>query len=430
MDVVFLALSHNKGSSVQWQLLHGLLQNAIYGGRLDNDADTHTLAIYLRQLFSDDVLGINGRVRPLPGSKITVPTSSHRQDYLALVASLPDMDTPALFSLPDNIDRTAQQAASASVLTSLKTMSLRAEAAGGFHRQLWQTQLTPLLRSWDQLMGQAAALKQAYKEMRAAKVDASSTAAISQPPLHQFVSLERTAGAGVVMAIDKSLAALARVLRGQDTLSSGVQTTGGALLKDAVPVAWDVLWEGPESPLDYCRAAVEKALAIETWWQRCSGQGGLLGAGSSMPALELSALFHPSTFLNALRQQASRALSVAMDGLHMVTCWDAARLAGLAGAAPVAAIGGLVAQGAWFDGQRLTSLPADAPSVRLIDKPMYVAWLPKDTPMAYAPNWLDVPLYSTSARSKLLAQVQMPVSGPEEADTWMLSGLALLLQGQ
>lgn len=55
----------------------------------------------------------------------------------------------------------------------------------------------------------------------------------------------------------------------QDTLTTSVQKSGAALMSDTVPAAWDTLWEGPESPLDYCRAVVNKAVAIEAWNAKC-----------------------------------------------------------------------------------------------------------------------------------------------------------------
>lgn len=69
------------------------------------------LLTFLKKLFSPDTVGASGagKVRPLPGCKVVVPTSNARADYMAVISGLPDVDTPALFCLPDNIDRTAQQ---------------------------------------------------------------------------------------------------------------------------------------------------------------------------------------------------------------------------------------------------------------------------------------------------------------------------------
>lgn len=37
-------------------------------------------------------------------------------------------------------------------------------------------------------------------------------------------------------------------------------------MADTVPASWEALWEGPESPMDFVRAVVAKASAIESWW--------------------------------------------------------------------------------------------------------------------------------------------------------------------
>ena len=73
----------------------------------------------------------------------------------------------------------------------------------------------------------------------------------------------------------------------------------GVLLQ--VPLSWYNLWEGPDDPTLYLRSLVAKALALGAWEEK-GRAGTLLQEG----ALDLSELFHPNTFLNALRQQTAR----------------------------------------------------------------------------------------------------------------------------
>ena len=67
-----------------------------------------------------------------------------------------------------------------------------------------------------------------------------------------------------------------------------------------VPVSWMSEWEGPGEPALYLRSLVGKALALGVWEER-GREGRLL-----QDTLDLSELFHPDTFLNALRQQTAR----------------------------------------------------------------------------------------------------------------------------
>ena len=68
-----------------------------------------------------------------------------------------------------------------------------------------------------------------------------------------------------------------------------------------VPNVWSFRWDGPDDPAVYLRTVVAKALALSSWLEK-SELGSLLGD----EPLDLSELFNPATFLNALRQQTGR----------------------------------------------------------------------------------------------------------------------------
>lgn len=68
-----------------------------------------------------------------------------------------------------------------------------------------------------------------------------------------------------------------------------------------VPGSWYSVWEGPDDPIVYLRSLVAKALALGSWEEK-----GAAGTLLKSESLDLSELFHPDTFLNALRQQTAR----------------------------------------------------------------------------------------------------------------------------
>ncbi len=67
---------------------------------------------------------------------------------------------------------------------------------------------------------------------------------------------------------------------------------------------WYSVWEGPEDPVAYLRGLVAKTLALGSWEEK-----GVAGSLLKSDSLDLSELFHPDTFLNALRQQTARSAS-------------------------------------------------------------------------------------------------------------------------
>ena len=66
------------------------------------------------------------------------------------------------------------------------------------------------------------------------------------------------------------------------------------------PLNWQEKWDGPEDPVQYLRGLVSRAVAVQTWVDKAQNNNLL------RDTLDLSELFRPDTFLNALRQQTAR----------------------------------------------------------------------------------------------------------------------------
>jgi hypothetical protein len=111
-DIVSIAVQQvaQKGP-FPWDFLRGLLENAIYGGRIDNRFDVQVLRAYLHQFFNEGMLdGVGGSQKALPGTKgVTIPASLKHGDYLKVLGELQEGDTPSMFGLPANIERNVQQ---------------------------------------------------------------------------------------------------------------------------------------------------------------------------------------------------------------------------------------------------------------------------------------------------------------------------------
>lgn len=56
MKQFFLKIIGSK--DVQWEFVHGLLENAIYGGRIDNYFDLRVLRSYLKQFFNSSIIDV------------------------------------------------------------------------------------------------------------------------------------------------------------------------------------------------------------------------------------------------------------------------------------------------------------------------------------------------------------------------------------
>jgi dynein heavy chain 2 len=134
-----------------WLTIWGLAKFALYGGRVDNDHDVRVLVTYLRKFFARDIVtSPNGQ---LAGRKLTpgleMPATNQHADFMRLINKLPDTDAPALFSLPENVEGAVQETQSAAVITQLRKLAVEGSSLVKFDRDVWRTQLTPLLQLWE-----------------------------------------------------------------------------------------------------------------------------------------------------------------------------------------------------------------------------------------------------------------------------------------
>jgi len=74
------------------------------------------LRAYMDEVFNQQTL--QGQ-RPL-SDVLQVCQSANPRDFSQLIASLPEQDTPTIFGLPTNIDRSVQRFNSSQVLAQLK----------------------------------------------------------------------------------------------------------------------------------------------------------------------------------------------------------------------------------------------------------------------------------------------------------------------
>ncbi|XP_022103094.1 cytoplasmic dynein 2 heavy chain 1-like isoform X1 [Acanthaster planci] len=403
-------LSKSKSKEMKWDFIHGLFENAIYGGRVDNPFDMRVLRSYLSQYFNKDTLTGGGSRKPKKiASGVSVPSSAYYREYTDMIKSFPEDDKPSYFGLPANIERSSQRIISSQVISQLKILRRLDETAVKFDIDRWNTELGPILNLWKKL-NQGSQLIQMKLQ------PPSEKSGNSESPVTSFIQLERYNAITLVQFVHSTLAALSKVIRGTTLLTSEVQKLASLLLKQETPLDWLSRWDGPEDPIQYLRTLVARTMAIQGWVQKTESRSLL------NETLDLSELFHPDTFLNALRQQTARDIKTSMDNLKFVCRWGGS----ISGARHQVKIGGLQLEGCTFDGSRLSENQRDSPSVCTVPT-CTVAWVLKDSSEPYGPEEsISLPVYYSSDREKIVTHLAVPCGGDQEH--WVQTGAALFLK--
>lgn len=377
------------GGAAQWVTLRGLLENAIYGGRVDNEFDIKVLRTYLGQLFSAETF-----TRRELWSGVTIPANGRFNDYMNLIQALPESDSPSLFGLPENIDRSVQRFNSARVIKQLKQLSAVSEEHLKFDRAEWSNKIGPLVGLWQTLHRPG---------------ETSSKALEREDPLENFLCAEAAMAGKLIEFVHKSLDSISKVLSGSGLLTSTIEEDAVALLLGNVPERWSDQWDGPSSPVPWLRALVRKAQSLKRLLERMV-TGQLFAEGIS-----LGDLFHPETFLNAFRQLTARRLKTPMETLKLVTSFDS-RLAG------AIQLRDLMLQGSEIATGQLTSASAESADLAQLP-PLFVTW----SQGSGEEEGVVIPVYMSLEREKLLCTVKLPSQGP--AAEKVLSGTAVFLSG-
>jgi dynein heavy chain 2 len=390
-------------ASPEWITIHGLLENAIYGGRVDNDYDVRVLRAYLVLFFSNDVIGKEPK-RFI--NKMKLPQTGDHKLFIDLINQLGDQDTPSLFFLPANIDRTVQRINSGKVISSLKVLNVTLEEGARFNREKWSSELAPLLSTWQKLTTTPSNLLEAKTVQKPNAV-----------PTEVFVYMEHQKALNLVKTVNNSLQYITKVISGNALLTPQIAAIGNALLRGAVPDAWADIWEGPSDPYNWIGGLCSRAHALASWVDRANN-GSLL-----QHPMDLSELFSPDTLLNALRQQTARITKVPVDRLKMISAPDMKLISSCK--LPIS-VKGMLLQGCVFDGaSKLQEVAPDGPTLAPLGN-YCLGWVPADENDPYpAQNVVPTPIYYTSTREKYIGEVSLPCAG--DRTKWVLAGVAICL---
>ena len=391
------------GKKMQWTLFHGMLENALYGGRISNPNDLRVMQAYQRQFFNDHMIS-TGQLTP----QATLPKSYKHADFVKFLASLPDSDNPDIFGLAANIERAQAKVNSDNLVRQLKSLEVSASADAGFDREVWRQVLGPAINAWVLL----AESDPSALEMRDEK-EIDGTA----PPTVQFVEMEYDNACRIVNVVNEDIMALKAVIDGTGPLTPQIQANAALMMINWVPTKWEKMWEGPEMPIDWLRAVLKRKIALKRWVAAASA-GGMLRA-----PLDLSELLQPGTFLNAVRQETARVSKLPLDSLVQVSAWDRQLLDGIP---IVIEVVGLNIQGAGFNDKGRLQEVGSADREMVGVKSVFVAYCSPDRPPCYSDGAaMSIPVYYTPTRERVLTSVDVPIQTQEQR--WIKSGTALFM---
>ncbi len=423
MEAAVEAMGKRKTSdNLDWEAIHGLMEDAIYGGRVDNAYDMRVLKAYLNLFFNDQVCGDSGIGKEiLHGTPLKMPEKTDIQSLRRLVGQLPDNDSPYIFCLPDNIERSLQRNNSMAVIKQLQLLSTLEVEGSKFDREKWRIQLGPILELWQNMLASNPGIIQKSTNSKNNKNHRNGDNPDDILPVDDFVTMENDFAGMMCTNVDTTLASLKKVLFGSGLLTPAIQSIAISLLSGVVPASWESKWAGPEKPQAWLRELVRKRLSLSKWNALCVKQSLL-----STP-LNLGDLFNPATFINALRQQTARMLSIGIDKMKLICGWENNDSKTIHNVCKLpCALTGLLLQGASFHNGILQETSPDASELNLAPS-VTIGFVSETNDDVYQSHKsIPIPTYFSAAREDFLVELNMPCNNGEQGK-WTLAGVALFL---
>jgi dynein heavy chain 2 len=399
-DVVLLQSQNN---TVDWRSIHGILENAIYGGRMETEFDVRILRTYLKKFFTEDALSTSRRQISLYRG-VSTPASGRHKDFSGLIDSLADSDVPAIFSLPPNADRVVQLTRVTAVINDLQRLQETKEVSK-MTREEWAALVTPLLTTWMELTQPHANLLTHHHQV---KRDAK--------PIEGFVGAEVVASLALLLKVDNTMTDLRKVVEGSILLSEDRRSEAAAMISNEIPAAWDGAFTGPERIIPWLTSLVNRAVDMQEWQAKCNN-GELLRS-----PLTLSSLLRPQTFLNALRQETSHLTREPLVSLSLV----ASIFAAADDAALPVCLTGLLLQGAVVDESGTLAEIDSADAGGFYQMPnVYIAYTMK--PQSDS-NLVSIPVYANSTKEALLVEFKIPCKNAADVEKFVLAGISIMLE--
>ncbi|XP_078052127.1 dynein cytoplasmic heavy chain beethoven [Augochlora pura] len=374
-----------------WQTGRGLLDVAIYGGRLQDDYDMRALCSIVRDIWSTEVY--EGR-RKLAG--VLRISGSSFEDALKVLEQVPDTDSPReFFGLPANAHRAWERGAAEAALSRLKGVLLKVSVSD--ERNHNRKIESKIQRDLKDLMERHSSVF-ALPPMRSGGI---------KNPLERFFVDE--------LNLTKKTLNLIRA----DVDSQRFEDS-------KTPKCWLDEWKyGPKDVLSFVKGLLARYQTLET----------MLSISSCV--IDMSRLARPRAFFTVLKQHTAKETRQPLENLRLRVNWIEKQRMEEWKISLI--IEGLLISGAVIQDGVLKDLDANAASVAAAPS-CQIAFLPEnyaDDKMGtnvmgdylrnHEEDVLNIPVYASSQRDILICS--LPIRCPkEDQDNWLRRGVAFHLK--
>lgn len=314
-------------ASIPWDALRSLIKEAIYGGKIDNDADQMLLDSFIESIFTPRAYEQTFQLVDDEQAPLQAPDAMKIEQFLEWTTNLPDQQPPQWLALPPTAERVIATVQGNALLGKLVRMRQLSDDDEGERQAAADTNQigTEGQQQEEQQSVEPAADAVQPTWMRVLRQNASNWLAalpkdlppLSAPstgiadPLYRFWSREHRAGSSLLRTVRLDLNEVVEVCGGTARQTNHNRLLLNDLPKGIIPSAWRSQYSTPKS--------MSLSVWIADFAERLS-QVVAASAGSANLdrfAVTMGLLFSPGAYLTATRQATAHRSGVSLDQLEL-----------------------------------------------------------------------------------------------------------------
>uniref|UniRef100_A0AAF5DHG2 Cytoplasmic dynein 2 heavy chain 1 n=1 Tax=Strongyloides stercoralis TaxID=6248 RepID=A0AAF5DHG2_STRER len=401
-------MSINSKDDIDWKTLKGLISLVVYGGRILNVLDNRILLAYLDKYLNNNY--INGTDRGEFCKNIKMPAFNNICQYKEWIQKNLKNEGEVqlmMLGLPLNILSSWEITESKETLKQLKSLELTTITFDTFNRSIWSENLKPILHLWKSLNSNESFHNTIIQEVEPNK-----------NPIIETIHSEFAFALTLLQQIHSDLSIISKSLKGTLSIDNKIKNLCINLMTFQVPPSWSGRWNGPQDPLQYMKAVVEKTKSARDLVNM------IPTIDMNNLSFDLSNWLRPSRCLNALKQLTARTSDTSLDQLKLATSWRRSLIT----SKYITEIKGLQIEGALFNGEKLTETLSNSPPINNVPI-LFVAYIQTTSPNIYdEKSSIEVPLYENISREDLVTTLQLPFDNEDDKLKWILINVALFLK--
>ena len=427
---------------IPWEALRTLLEECVYGGRVDNEFDMRLLSGLLAKYLHRGAFSFEFHLATLPSEPgstgIQQPEHFAHEDMLQWVRQLPDEETPEWVGLPLGAKRMLLETQAEATLSGvLKLQSLyvveSAYEASKLAEMSSSTAVSPMASAFQ---GAISVVTEWLRELPESMTRLERTAANMEDPLFRCFVREVDSAVALLRTVRQDLHQLVRVCRGESKQTNLTRDLLLCVQKDVIPSHWR-------------RYTVPRDMSLSVWIpDLCLRLRQLVEIAASSDfcreGLALGRLLFPGAFITATRQSVAHALHCSLETLRLQLS-----VTRPSGGPPPFGLDGLVLEGAQLSlesGSLSTSTIGQGSSESQHELPrLFLQWVVDPQSGDHTGNKsssaagssasssssttrrsVSLPLYLNSTRLDLITTVDLPIDADTTPQFWFERGAAML----